>query len=266
MNRINRIFILPILFIHVGEKFVYMNPIAIFRHAPAEGPGYLAEFLDAHQIPWQLIAIDAGDAVPPGAGDYSGLAFMGGPMSVNDDLPWIPEIEALIRDAVARDIPVLGHCLGGQLMSRALGGAVSRNPVKEIGWGGVTVADNGTSRAWFGDVRRFDAFHWHGETFTLPQGAVQLLSSAHCANQAWAIGRHLALQCHVEMTAEMIASWCEAGADEIHAGKGSPAVQTVTEIRRQSAGNLPRLREIATQLYARWIGGLGSQASLPEGR
>ena len=235
-----------------------MKPIAIFRHAAAEGPGYLAEFLDERQIPWQLIAIDAGDAVPPSAEAYSGLVFMGGPMSVNDDLPWIAKTETLIREAVAGDIPVLGHCLGGQLMSKALGGTVSRNPVKEIGWGEVAVAGNDSARAWFGEVRHFNAFHWHGETFSLPQGATLLLSSAHCANQAWAIGKHLALQCHVEMTAAMIVSWCEIGAEEIAAASASPAVQSAAAIQRQMPNELPRLREVAAQLYSFWVSGLRS--------
>jgi GMP synthase-like glutamine amidotransferase len=233
-----------------------MKPVAIFRHAPIEGPGYLAEFLDAHRIPWKLIAIDAGDAVPHSVEAYSGLVFMGGPMSVNDDLPWIAPVEALIRDAVARDISVLGHCLGGQLMSKALGGKVSRNQVKEIGWGEVAVADNDPARTWFGDVRCFNAFHWHGETFTLPQGAVHLLSSAHCANQAWALGKHLALQCHVEMTSAMIASWCEIGADEVLAAKNSPAVQPAGAMQRQMADELPRLHEVAARLYGHWVSGL----------
>ena len=235
-----------------------MKPIAIFRHATIEGPGYLAEFLDARRMPWQLIAIDAGAAVPPSAEAYSGLVFMGGPMSVNDDLPWIAPVLALIREAVDEDIPVLGHCLGGQLMSKALGGAVTRNPVKEIGWGEATVADNGSARAWFGEVSHFNAFHWHGETFSLPPGAAHLLSSAYCANQAWAIGKHLALQCHVEMTAEMITSWCEIGADEIAASSASPAVQTAAEMQRRMTGELPCLREAAKCLYSLWIRGLRS--------
>jgi GMP synthase-like glutamine amidotransferase len=233
-----------------------MKPVAIFRHAPAEGPGYLAEFLDARRISWKLIAIDAGDAVPQSVEAFSGLAFMGGPMSVNDDLPWIAPALALIREAVARDVPVLGHCLGGQLMSKALGGAVSRNPVKEIGWGEVTVADNDVAHSWFGDVRSFNAFHWHGETFTLPQGAVHLLSSAHCVNQAWAMGKHLALQCHVEMTGQMIASWCEVGADEVLAASDSPAVQSADAMQRQMADELPRLHEVAARLYTQWVGGI----------
>jgi GMP synthase-like glutamine amidotransferase len=232
-----------------------MKPIAIFRHTSTEGPGYLAKFLDQRQIPWHLIAIDAGEAVPPGASAYSGLVFMGGPMSVNDDLPWIPKVEALIRDAVTKDIPLLGHCLGGQLISKALGGIVSRNPVKEIGWGEVTISDNDVARTWFGDIRKFQAFHWHGETFTLPQGATHLLSSAHCVNQAYSIGKHLALQCHVEMTAVMIETWCAAGANEI-AASSSPAVQTVSEIQQQMMHKLPRLNCVADQLYSYWAKGL----------
>jgi GMP synthase-like glutamine amidotransferase len=239
-----------------NSSILKMNPVAIFRHAPAEGPGYFAEFLDARRIPWRLIAIDAGDAVPHTADEFSGLVFMGGPMSVNDDLPWITPAFELIRDAVASDIPLLGHCLGGQLMSKALGGVVTRNPVKEIGWGQVEVADNDEARSWFGDVRRFNAFHWHGETFSLPHGAVHLLSNSYCPNQAWAMGKHLALQCHVEMTLEMIAAWCEIGAEEVAAASASPAVQPVEEMRRRAPDRLPQLHEAADRLYAAWAAGL----------
>lgn len=235
-----------------------MKPIAIFRHTATEGPGYLATFLDQRHAPWQLIAIDAGDAVPQDAAAYSGLVFMGGPMSVNDDLPWIPKIETLIRDAAAKDIPLLGHCLGGQLISKALGAAVSRNPVKEIGWGGVKVSDNDMARSWFGDIQDFEAFHWHGETFGLPQGATHLLSSAYCINQAYAIGKHLALQCHVEMTAQMIAVWCAAGADEIAASSG-PAVQSASGMQQQMNVKLARLNSVAAQLYDRWVKGLSAR-------
>lgn len=233
-----------------------MKPIAIFRHAATEGPGYFAEFLNAHAIPWELIRIDEGDAVPRNARDYAGLVFMGGPMSVNDDLSWILFVLPLIRDAVAHDIPLLGHCLGGQLISKALGAAVSKNPVKEIGWGKVEVSDNATAREWFGDIRTFESFHWHGETFGLPQGAVPLLSSIHCANQAYAIGKHLALQCHVEMTEPMIREWCEVGAEELAASASSPAVQSAELMQAQMRDNLPELHRVATQLYRHWLHGL----------
>ncbi len=233
-----------------------MKPIAIFRHAPTEGPGYFADFLDEQAIPWKLVRIDQGEAVPTDASAYSGLVFMGGPMSVNDDLPWIPTVLALIRDAYARDIPLLGHCLGGQLISKALGGVVSRNPVKEIGWGKTEVSNNEIAHSWFGDMRAFESFHWHGETFSLPQGAVHLLSSAYCANQAYAIGKHLALQCHVEMTEQMIRDWCEVGASELAASAASPAVQSAQVMQAQMRDRLPELHRVAAQLYRHWLHGL----------
>jgi GMP synthase-like glutamine amidotransferase len=230
-----------------------MKPIVVFRHSPVEGAGHFAAFLDEQAVPWQLIRIDAGEAVPQDASAFSGLVFMGGPMSVNDDLPWIPKVLALIRDAYAKDIPLLGHCLGGQLMSKALGGVVTKNPVKELGWGAVQVADNATAREWFGDIGQFDSFHWHGETFSLPQGAVHLLSSANCANQAYAIGKHLAMQCHVEMTEQMIEDWCRVGADEIAANLNSPAVQTSETMQEQMRDKLPQLHRVAEELYMHWL-------------
>ena len=233
-----------------------MKPVAIFRHSPTEGSGYFVTFLNEHAIPWKLICIDKGEAVPFEARDYSGLVFMGGTMSVNDDLPWIPKSLALIRDAYAKDIPVLGHCLGGQLMSKALGGVVTKNPVKELGWGRTEVADNATAHKWFGDIRNFDSFHWHGETFSLPPDSIHLLSSAHCANQAFAVGKHLAMQCHVEMTEQMIREWCTAGADEVAASASSPAVQSVETMQAQMHDKLPALQGVATQLYQHWIRGL----------
>ena len=235
-----------------------MKPVAIFRHFYSEGPGYFATFLDRHSIPWTLIRIDEQEAVPAAIDGFSGLVFMGGPMSVNDPLPWIAQSCALIRTAAAAGLPVLGHCLGGQIIARALGGVITRNPVKEIGWSEVTVADNGVARNWFGDIKNFQAFHWHGETFTLPQGAVHLLSSAYCVNQAWAIGKHLAMQCHVEMTAGMIADWCAVGSDEILASKDSPAVQSASEMQQQMNACLPGMNSVAARLYSHWISGLSA--------
>ena len=154
---------------------------------------------------------------------------MGGPMSVNDDLPWIAPALALIRDADRRRIPVIGHCLGGQLMSKAFGAAVTRNPVKEIGWGKITAVDSEATKDWLGETlsanRELLAFHWHGETFAMPNGAQRILASAACPNQAWVRGPHLAMQCHVEMTPSMIASWCEIGAEEIAAASHQATVQ-----------------------------------------
>ena len=231
-----------------------MNPVAIFRHFQIEGPGYFATFLERHGIPWQLIRIDAGDAVPSDISAFSGLAFMGGPMSVNDELPWIAPVLALIRAAQMVDMPVLGHCLGGQLMAKALGGTVSRNAIKEIGWGDVTVADDADAARWFGHAApAFRSFHWHGETFTIPPGARRLLSSAHCVHQAFSLGNSLGMQCHIEMTPGMIDSWCESGAREIARSSDSPGVQQAAEIKVDLDQRLRGLHAVADGVYARWI-------------
>ncbi|HNQ04837.1 MAG TPA: type 1 glutamine amidotransferase [Thiobacillaceae bacterium] len=232
-----------------------MKPIAIFRHAPSEGPGYLATFLEERGLAWKLVAIDAGEGVPASPGAFAGLVFMGGPMSVNDDLPWIPPALSLIRLAVQHGIPVLGHCLGSQLMAKALDGRVTRNPVKEIGWGRVERADNAEARAWLPDLAAFEAFHWHGETFSLPPGAARILGSTHCTNQAFVLGPHLGMQCHVEMTGPMIREWCVLGADEI-AAASSPAVQSPERMQSLNAANLPGLHAAAEALYTRWTAGL----------
>lgn len=232
-----------------------MRPIAIFRHAASEGPGHFATFLDQRHIPWNLIAIDAGNPIPDSPQAFGGLVFMGGPMSVNDDLPWIPQVLSLIRQAVAMNIPVLGHCLGGQLMAKALGGQVTRNPIKEIGWGQVERADTPEARDWLGDLATFEAFHWHGETFSIPPGATRILGNGNCTNQAFVLGPNLAMQCHVEMTEAMIQSWCEVGADEI-AASDSPAVQSTDQMQALNASHLPQLHRAAEALYTHWISGL----------
>ncbi len=167
--------------------------IIIFRFIAHEGAGYLGDFLNAKNIAWQLHEIDEGKPLPSSILAYSGMVLMGGPMSANDNLPWIAPILDLICEAKAADIPLLGHCLGGQLISKALGGAITKNGIKEIGWGEVSVSQHKIALNWFGNIEFFNSFHWHGETFSLPQGSTHLLASPYCQNQAWALGKHLAL-------------------------------------------------------------------------
>ncbi|MCF8178591.1 MAG: type 1 glutamine amidotransferase [Sulfuritalea sp.] len=231
-----------------------MKPIAIFRHSPGEGPGYFATFLDRHSLPWTLIKIDEGVSPPPTSDAFSGLCFMGGPMSVNDDLPWLPITLALIRDADNRGIPVIGHCLGGQLIAKALGGIVSGNPVKEIGWGEVEATDIAVSADWLGDTTRFTAFHWHGETFSIPPGAIPFLKSSHCSNQAFVRGPHLGMQCHVEMTDTMIRSWCQHWT--VERVPASASVQTPEQMQEGMEARITAMRQVADRLYGRWIKGL----------
>ena len=233
-----------------------MKPVIIFRFLAREGAGYLGDFLSAQNIPWQLREIDEGKPVPASILAYSGMVLMGGPMSVNEDLPWIAPILALIREAIDNDIAVLGHCLGGQLISKALGATITPNAVKEIGWGEVKVSQNAAAKHWFGSIQTFNAFHWHGETFSLPQGAIHLLASPYCQNQAWSIGKHVAFQTHIEMTTEMVQKWCEEGAPELSESAASPAAQQAEAMQQELPLHIFFLQKVAKQVYAQWIKGL----------
>jgi len=229
-----------------------MKPLYIFRHIDCEGPGYLAAVLARHNLPWQLIAIDAGDAVPDSIGHCAGLVFMGGSMSVNDPLPWIGRELDLIRQAQAVDMPVLGHCLGGQLVSKALGGEITRNPVKEIGWHPVRRCADATAQRWLhGLPDAATLFHWHGETFSIPAGAECILASEHCAHQAFAIGNTLALQCHVEMLAPMVGEWAQRYRHELESP--GPAVQSTAQMTHDLDARIRGAQQVADMLYERWL-------------
>ena len=233
-----------------------MKPVVIVRHFRTEGPGYFAIWLERLGVPWRLVQIDLGEPMPRDISAYSGIAFMGGPMSVNDPLPWIDAACRLIRSAVEREVPVIGHCLGGQLMAKALGGRVTAAREKEIGWGEVEVLPGAEAEHWFGaDRRRFLAFHWHGEQFSVPPGATRLLASRLAPNQAFCVGKHFGMQCHVEMTAELVEAWCWSGADEIAASPG-PGVQSAEAIQSDLDMRLANLHVLADRIYARWSEGL----------
>ena len=196
--------------------------VLAFRHAPMEGIGSIAAALDRSGIGCRIVdagrAPETGAQKPaPGAGAQSapsGLILMGGPMSVNDDLPWIAPELAAIREAVARGIPVLGVCLGAQLIARALGARVYPNPQKEIGWSPVDwTPAAATDPLFHGFSGPETVFQWHGETFDLPPGAQHLASSAACRHQAFRVGGNVyGLQFHLEVTPEIIGQWLQQDA------------------------------------------------------
>lgn len=213
-------------------------------------------------MPWEVVKVDEGAAVPADPRAYGGLVFMGGPMSVNDDLPWIAPALGLIRAAAEEGVPTLGHCLGGQLIARALGAAVTRNPVREIGWGRVDVADGKVAAEWFGPERRhFESFHWHGETFSIPAGATRIAASPWCENQAFVLGPHLAMQCHVEMTPQLIQAWCRDWEKEVESlARRAPSVQSPAQMLDRVDEKVRALNAVADRLYDRWLTGLGDSS------
>lgn len=227
----------------------------IFRHVDCEGPGYLAEVLARHSIETELFAVDEQRPVPDSVNGALAVILMGGPMSVNGDEDWIRREMAMVRRAVGSGIPVLGHCLGGQLISRALGAPVSANPVKEIGW--LPVEKAAGAPPGLGSVpAAFEAFHWHGETFALPAGATPLFSSRHCENQGYLLEKTMALQFHVEVTESMVGEWAERYAHEIAAP--SDSVQTREQMHTDLHERVGKLNAVADVLYEYWLkqGGL----------
>jgi len=233
-----------------------MRPIAVFRFSPTEGPAHFAEWLDRESLPWELIAIDAGAQVPDDARRYAGIGMMGGPMSATDALAWIAPLSELLRNAVSHDVPVIGHCLGGQLLAQALGARVRRTAVPEIGWIDVEATDVHAQNAWFGGRSRFTPFQWHYDVFDVPAGATRVLKNHFNANQGYVINdRHIGFQCHIEMTRELVETWCASGAEEI-AAPGTPPRQSGDEIVRDLTNRLAALQAVADGVYARWAEGL----------
>lgn len=243
-----------------------MKPILIIQHEADVAPGNLALHLQSRGRPYELIALHAGDAVPPDAARWSGLCSLGGNMSVNDALPWIDDEIRLMQDAEARGVPILGHCLGGQLLARAFGAPVSRSPHLELGWGRLAIEDATWAREWLGeDAGEVEFFQWHGDTFAVPPGARRVLGGDYCANQAFVIERpgyaHVGMQFHIEMTPELVRAWAAdpAAFKEVErevARTGGPAVQApsamVEDVERRTA----RMYSVAARLYDRWLRGV----------
>jgi GMP synthase-like glutamine amidotransferase len=229
-----------------------MKPVAVFRFSPGDEPGRLAQWLDGNGRPWKLIALHEDQAVPQDASAFAGIGMMGGPMSVNDALPWVAPMESLLRDAVRRGVPVIGHCLGGQLLAKALGASVGRAKTTEIGWIDVEAADASHAREWFGGRERFTTFEWHYEAFTLPPGATRVLTNAFNENQAYVVdGRHIGFQGHPEMTAEIARSWLALSADELPA-KPTASTQTASQILTDLELKVANLNAVADAVYTRW--------------
>lgn len=197
-------------------------------HVDFEGPGVIEDLLAANA--WQLgrTRLYAGDELPDPE-EIDLLVLMGGPMSVNDEAryPWLAEEKRFIRRMIELGRPVLGVCLGAQLIAGALGARVYPNRDKEIGWLPVRGVDHGQPGV-FRFPREILAFHWHGETFDLPAGAVHLAESAGCRNQAFQVGSSvIGLQFHLEINPQAVAALLDNCRDELD---DSRYVQSVPQI------------------------------------
>jgi GMP synthase-like glutamine amidotransferase len=233
-----------------------MKPIRIFRHEDWIKAGHLTDTLAWRGVPYELIAIDEGMPVPDTIDDVSGLAFLGGTMSVNDPFPWIEDELRLIRRAKEKHLPVLGHCFGSQLISKALGGVVRPMPAKEIGWHKVTLLDNAATRDWLKEVpRTLDILIWHHDSFTLPEGATPLYESRFCPNQAFVIDNMVATVAHVEVTTELLREWLDIYGYDLD--PISDSVQTIEEVGRDLDERVPAMQQLTNALYDGWLARIG---------
>lgn len=231
-----------------------MKPVFVLQHVPHESLGTIAPWLDLAGLDYRCVEL-FGEV--PGCLDLeeaAGLVVMGGPMNVNevDCYPFLATEIDWIAQAVARDLPVLGVCLGAQLLAKALGARVYANPIKEIGWYEITLAPEAADDLLFGDCPSPQVvFQWHGDTFELPFRAVALASGESCPNQAFRFGRSAyGLQFHVEMTAEMIDEWLddpENRAELARLDHVDPAA-----IRARTPECLPRMQALAGRILPRF--------------
>ena len=229
-----------------------MKPIALFQHSPGAGAGYFLDFAKQYDLPVQVFSGFLGGPIPKSIQSYSALVSMGGPMSVNDRIDFIEDEARLMEEALALNIPILGHCLGSQLLARALGAEVTTNrPARwEIGWFPCMRSKppimNGPRRS-----RGHEVFHWHNENFSLPDGAERLSGNAHCPNQAFVHGPHLGMQFHVEITETMVRDWCKNNDAPQNWGH-LPSVQSVDEMHQALEERVQRSHHMADILYLRW--------------
>ena len=240
-----------------------MKPIAICRHDLSQGPAYLETFLAQHDIPYRLFAIDAGDAPPTRASEFSGIVLLGSNASANDGYSWIRREDRLLQDALQKNCPILGHCFGGQMLARALGANVRRNSVPHIGWGKVWVTTFSEAKYWMGSKRELDMFHWHFETFSIPRGAKRVLFGRHCMNKGFALGPHLALQSHLEVTADSIRAWCASDYAQIEQHQHLASVQSEARILQHLDEKVAALHQIANHTYQQWLSHIAPARLIP---
>jgi len=208
--------------------------ILCIQHVRFEGPAAIADWAEQRGHEIKISHLYKGSGLP-NQHDFDWLLVMGGPMGVHDerDYPWLKQEKAFLRQTVEAGKLVIGICLGAQLIAHVLGAKVYPGPEKEIGWFSIEFSDTAVALPIFDRIsKRLDVFHWHGDTFDLPSGALHLASSPGCANQAFLYdGRVLGLQFHMESTPASVRAIIDNCGDELVT---APFIQS--EARMLSAG------------------------------
>ncbi len=227
--------------------------IQVLQHVPFEGPAHIGLWAAAHGHPLTTTHLYQEQPLPL-LSAVDGVVVMGGPMSIHDEaeFAWLRQEKQWLEAVIAAGKPVLGICLGAQMLAQVLGGRVSKNRDKEIGWWPIHAVDVSAEvplAAWMPE--RVEVFHWHGETFDLPPGSRHLAASAGCAQQAFLYEqRVLGLQFHLETTPESASLLLHHCGDELQAG--GPYVQSVQEISGSPA-QFARIHPLVEQVMAAMV-------------
>jgi GMP synthase-like glutamine amidotransferase len=226
-----------------GKK---MSEVFIFKHVPFEGPGTLEDALKKRGIPYGEVNLFA-EAAPKNLDGCGGLIIMGGPMNVyeEEEYPFLKEEDGLIKEALSRNLPMIGVCLGAQLMAKAAGARVTKGAKKEIGWYPLHLTDGAKSDPVFKALpNQLEVFQWHGDTFDIPKGAVKFASSELFRDQAFRIGTNAyAFQFHIEVTEEIIREWVDINEKELEGVKDYIDPVKILSESRYKASDLGKLAE-----------------------
>jgi GMP synthase (glutamine-hydrolysing) len=233
--------------------------VIVLQHVACENLGIIGDVLAERRIDSRYVRSFAGESVPPTMDGATGLVVMGGPMGVyeTDQFPFLKEEISLIQRAAAAGKPVLGVCLGSQLIAAALGAAVYPGPRKEIGWYEVSLSAAGANDPLFvGVPRSFTGFVWHGDVFDVPSGATSLASTELTACQAFRHGANVyGILFHMEVTPAIIDGMLTTFTDELRG-----ASIDAGPIRRDVATHLEPLQRIGASVFGRWADLLGQKA------
>jgi GMP synthase (glutamine-hydrolysing) len=190
-----------------------MEEVLVFQHDPFEDLGFFGEVLDKQGAEYRVLRLFHGEMPTEEWEHVRALIILGGPMNVGDEeaVSFLRWEKRIIRAAIDESVPMLGICLGAQLIAATLGTAVFHGPVKEIGWNPITITAHGQVDSLLGYLpENATVFQWHSDGFDLPAGAIRLASSAHYSTQAFRVGKTIyGLQFHLEVTPRMIERWIE---------------------------------------------------------